>query len=518
MIKMNLIKRSKSNKVLIITGNSLLIDDLVNVSRKKQPVDLDDEALLRVVRSRTMLEKLVEDESVVYGITTGFGRFSDVIISRKDVIQLQKNLIASHATAIGEPLPEEAVRGALLLRINALAKGCSGVRPLLLERLIKILNKGVVPVIPEQGSLGASGDLAPLSHLALVIIGEGEAFYRGTRMTGSEALAAAGLEPITLLAKEGLALINGTQVMTSIGVLAYYDAVNLLKTAMITAALTLEAQLAVPDAFNLLIAQVRPYQGHQYVAEVIRRLVDGSELVGSDKRKVQDAYSLRCIPQVHGATADALDYIRAILEIEINSVNDNPLLFAEENRVLSGGNFHGQPVAQAMDFMAMAIAELASIAERRIERLVNPALSGLPPFLVKEGGLNSGLMIAQYTAASLVSENKVLCHPASVDSIPSSANQEDHVSMGTTAARKARKIVDNVASVIGIELLTAAQAIDFRGAENLGLGTAAAYKLLRQEVDFIDKDRVLYPLVNRAIEMVTSGRLLKAVENEVGSL
>jgi len=518
MIKMNLIKRSKSNKVLIITGNSLLIEDLVNVSRKKQPVDLDDEALLRVVRSRTMLEKLVEDESVVYGITTGFGRFSDVIISRKDVIRLQKNLIASHATAIGEPLPEEAVRGALLLRINALAKGCSGVRPFLLERLIKILNKGVVPVIPEQGSLGASGDLAPLSHLALVIIGEGEAFYRGTRMTGSEALAAAGLEPITLLAKEGLALINGTQVMTSIGVLAYYDAVNLLKTAMITAALTLEAQFAVPDAFDLLIAQVRPYQGHQYVAEVIRRLVDGSELVGSDKRKVQDAYSLRCIPQVHGATADALDYIRAILEIEINSVNDNPLLFAEENRVLSGGNFHGQPVAQAMDFMAMAVAELASIAERRIERLVNPALSGLPPFLVKEGGLNSGLMIAQYTAASLVSENKVLCHPASVDSIPSSANQEDHVSMGTTAARKARKIVDNVASVIGIELLTAAQAIDFRGAENLGLGTAAAYKLLRQEVDFIDKDRVLYPLVNRAIEIVTSGRLLKAVENEVGSL
>jgi histidine ammonia-lyase len=516
---MNLLKRSESkNKVLKITGDSLLIEDLLNVSRKKQPVDLDEEALQRVVRSRTMLEKLVEDESVVYGITTGFGRFSDVIISRKDAIQLQKNLISSHATAVGVPLPEEAVRGALLLRINALARGCSGVRPLLLERLIDILNKGVVPIIPEQGSLGASGDLAPLSHLALVVIGEGEAIYQGTRMTGAEALSAAGLEPIILLAKEGLALINGTQVMTSIGALAYYDAVNLLKTAMITAALTLEAQLAVPDAFDPLIARVRPYQGHQYVAEAIRRLVVGSELVGSDKRKVQDAYSLRCIPQVHGATVNALDYTRSILEIELNSVNDNPLLFPEENRVLSGGNFHGQPVAQAMDFMAMAVAELASIAERRIERLVNPALSGLPPFLVKEGGLNSGLMIAQYTAASLVSENKVLCHPASVDSIPSSANQEDHVSMGTTSARKARKIVDNVASVLGIELLTAAQAIDFRGAENLGLGTAAAYKLLRQEVDFIDKDRVLYPLVNRAIDMVTSGRLLETVENEVGSL
>lgn len=514
---MNLLKRSQSNgQLLAITGDSLLIEDLVNVSRKRQAVALDQGALQRVTRSRAMLEKLVEEEAVVYGITTGFGRFSDVHISRKDAIRLQKNLVASHATAVGEPLPEETVRGALLLRINALAKGCSGVRPMLIERLIDILNKGVVPVIPEQGSLGASGDLAPLAHLALVVTGEGEAYYEGTRMSGAEALAAAGLEPVTLLEKEGLALINGTQVMTAIGALAYYDAVTLLKASLITAALTLEAQLAVPDAFDPLIGQVRPYRGHLYVSELILSLLAGSSLIGSDKRKVQDAYSLRCIPQVHGATADALDYVRAILEIEINSVNDNPLLFAEENRVLSGGNFHGQPVAQALDFMALAVAELAGIAERRIERLINPALSGLPPFLTREGGLNSGLMIAHYTAASLVSENKILCHPASVDSIPSSANQEDHVSMGATAARKVRKVVDNVAVVLGIELLTAAQAVDFRGAESLGRGTAVAYRLLRSEVDFMAEDQVLYPLVNQAVELVKSGRLVRAVEEEVG--
>lgn len=513
---MNLLKQSgNKNEVLNLNGDFLSVEDVANVGRYKQPVLLGKDALQRVVVARSMLEKLIDEEAVVYGITTGFGRFSDVGISRKDAMQLQKNLISSHATALGEPLPEEVVRGVLLLRIKALARGHSGVRPLLLKKLVDLLNSGVVPVIPEQGSLGASGDLSPLSHLALVLTGEGEAYFKGERMSGSAALSAAGLLPVTLVEKEGLALINGTQVMTSIGTLAYYDAAKLLQAAMITAALTLEAQLAVPDAFDQLIAEVRPYQGHLYAAEVIRSLVDGSSLIGSDRRKVQDAYSLRCIPQVHGATANALDYVRSILEVEINSVNDNPLLFPEENKVLSGGNFHGQPVAQAMDFMAMAVAELASIAERRIERLVNPALSGLPPFLVKEGGLNSGLMIAQYTAASLVSENKVLCHPASVDSIPSSANQEDHVSMGTIAARKARKVVDNVASVLGIELLTAAQAIDFRGAELLGRGTSIAYKLLRQEVGFIEKDQVLYPLLNQAIDIITSGRLVQAVASEV---
>ena len=303
--------------------------------------------------------------------------------------------------------------------------------------------------------------------------------------------------------------------MIAIGCLAYSDAINILKAALITAALTLEAQLAAPDAFDPLLAEVRPYQGHRYSAAVIRNLIENSSLIGRDESKVQDAYSLRCIPQVHGAAANALNYIKEILDVEINAVTDNPLIFPDENRVISGGNFHGQPVAQAMDFLAIAVAELGSIAERRIERLVNPALSNLPPFLVKEGGLNSGLMIAQYTAASLVSENKVLCHPASVDSIPSSANQEDHVSMGTTAARKALQVVNNVTMVIGIELLVAAQAVDFQGAASLGHGTAVAYNLLRDEVDFMESDQILYPLIEKAVKMVSDGRLVDAVGKKV---
>ncbi len=513
---MNYTKAKEDLKTpLKINGGGFKVEDIVKAARGFAPVKIEPEAVDRISRSRAMLEKLVENDAVVYGITTGFGRFSDVSISRQDAIQLQKNLIASHAAAVGEPLSEEVVRAALLLRLNALARGCSGVRPVIVEQLIEMLNKGVVPVIPEQGSLGASGDLAPLSHLALVLTGVGEAFYKGERMPGGEALKLADIEPVTLLEKEGLALINGTQIMTAIGSLAYHDAVNLQKAALITAALTMESQLAVPDAFDALITGVRPYSGHDYCAKTICKLVRGSDLIGSDKRKVQDAYSLRCVPQVHGATANALSYVNSILEVEINSVNDNPLLFPDEGRVLSGGNFHGQPVAQAMDFLAIAVSELGSIAERRIERLVNPALSGLPPFLVEEGGLNSGFMIAQYTAASLVSENKVLCHPASVDSIPSSANQEDHVSMGTTAARKARKVVDNTAKVIGIELLAAAQAVDFRGADKLGEGTGAAYRLLRKEVGFMEKDEVLYPLIDRAITLVADGSLVSAVEELV---
>ncbi len=505
----------ETGNTLKLDGKNLSLEDVGRVARHYVPVSIDPEALIRIKKSRAMLEELVDQEAVVYGITTGFGRFSDVSISRDDAIQLQKNLIASHAAAVGNPLPEEVVRAVLLLRINALARGCSGVRPALIEHLVEALNRGVIPVIPEQGSLGASGDLAPLSHLALVMTGEGEAFYQGEQMSGAEALAAAGLEPLTLLEKEGLALINGTQIMTAIGVLAYLDAHNLCKAALITSALSLEAQQAVPDAFDALIASVRNYSGHHYTAEKICRLIEGSSLIGSDRRKVQDAYSLRCIPQVHGATVNALEYVRGILEVEINSVNDNPLLFPEENRVLSGGNFHGQPVAQAMDFLAIAVAELGSIAERRIERLVNPSLSGLPPFLIEEGGLNSGLMIAQYTAASLASENKGLCHPASVDSIPSSANQEDHVSMGTTAARKARQVLENLGRVLGLELLVACQAVDFQGPEYLGQGTALAYNRLREEVAFLEKDQILYPLIDKAVAIIKNGRLLEAVEAEI---
>lgn len=499
---------------VVVRGTGLLLEEVVRVARGGCHVELDPASLEHAAASRAMLERLVEQEKVVYGITTGFGHFSDVVISREDAVQLQKNLIASHAAAVGEPLSEETVRGAILLRINALAKGHSGVRPLILERLAELLNRKVVPVIPCQGSLGASGDLAPLSHLALVLTGEGEAFYQGRRLTGAAALSEAGIKPVTLREKEGLALINGTQIMSSLGSLNLWDSFNLFKAAQIIAALTLEALLAVPDAFDPLIARIRPHRGHIHTAALIRRLLEGSNLIGSSG-KVQDAYSLRCIPQVHGATADALEYIQKILDVEINAVTDNPLLFVGEERVLSGGNFHGQPLAQAMDFLAIAVAELGSISERRVEQLVNPALSGLPPFLITGGGLNSGFMVAQYTAASLASENKVLCHPAGVDSIPSSANQEDHVSMGATAARKARQVVDNVGRVLGIELLTAGQALGFRDHRKLGRGTAAAHRLLRQEVEFTAQDTILYPLINRAIELVSSGRLVEAVEKEV---
>ncbi len=506
---------SRNAEAIKVDGESLGVSAVVAVARDHCKVMLDSRSMERVAASRALLEKLIREEKIVYGITTGFGRFSDVAISKEDAIQLQKNLIASHATAVGEPLPDEVVRGAMLLRVNALAKGYSGVRPLVLQQLAELLNRGITPVIPSQGSLGASGDLAPLSHLALVLTGQGEAGYRGRRMTGEEALAEAGLKPVTLLEKEGLALINGTQIMTSLGCFAGHDAENLLKASQIIAALTAEALLAVPDAFDPLIARVRPHRGHAAVAKNMLSLLNGSTLVGSDGGKVQDAYSLRCIPQVHGASADALTYARGVIEVEINSANDNPLIFVEEERVLSGGNFHGQPVAQAMDFLAMAAAELGSISERRVERLVNPALSGLPPFLINGGGLNSGLMIAQYTAASLVSENKVLCHPASVDSIPCSANQEDHVSMGTTAARKARQVVENVNRVLGIELLAAAQAVDFRKNGRLGRGTALAYRLLREEVAFLEQDQILYPLINRAVELVAGGRLVDAIEKEL---
>lgn len=498
-----------------LDGKSLHLEDIAAVARYRQKVSIPLSVLKRIKLARTMLEKLVGEERVVYGITTGFGSFSNVVISREDALQLQKNLIASHAAALGEPLPEEVVRGAMLLRLNALAKGYSGVRPCLVEHLADLLNRGVVPVVPCQGSLGASGDLAPLAHLALVLTGQGEAVYRGRRLSGAAALAAAGLQPLELQEKEGLALINGTQVMTALGSLAAFDSFNLLKASQIIAALTLEALQAVPDAFDPLIARVRPHPGHGRTAANLRRLLEGSRLIGSDGSKVQDAYSLRCIPQVHGATGDALGYVRGVLEVEANSVNDNPLLFPGEGKVLSGGNFHGQPVAQALDFLAMAVAELGNIAERRVERLVNPALSGLPPFLINEGGLNSGFMIVQYTAASLVSENKVLCHPASVDSIPSSANQEDHVSMGATAARKARRVVENVGRVLGIELLAAGQAVDFRGAASLGKGTVLAYRLLRERVPFINEDRILYPLMESAVDLVASGRLVEEVERAV---
>lgn len=506
-------------KKIILNGSSLTIDDVVNVARFGWAVELDSEAEVNAQKSRDLVDKYVNEGKVVYGITTGFGKFSDVVITAEDTKKLQRNLIISHACGVGEPLDIEISRGIMLLRANALIKGYSGARISTIKTLVNMLNAGVTPVIYEKGSLGASGDLAPLSHMVLVMIGEGEAFYKGERISGKAAMDAAGIEIIELVAKEGLALINGTQVMTSVGTLAVYDAMNLLKAQDIIASMTVEGLRGITDAYYHRVHEVRPQVGQLKTAKNMLRILEGSELTTKQgELRVQDAYTLRCIPQIHGASKDAVDYVKRVIEIEINSATDNPIILSDEDRVISGGNFHGQPVALAMDFLGIAVSEVANVSERRIERLVNYQLNDLPAFLTKKGGLNSGFMIAQYSAAALVSENKILAHPASVDSIPSSANQEDHVSMGTIGARKARSIIYNVSRVLGIEYLAAAQAISLRGEAKLGRGTDPAFKLIRESITPLEEDRIMYVDINKASEMITSGRLVECVEAGIGVL
>ncbi|MGE5541657.1 MAG: histidine ammonia-lyase, partial [Bacillota bacterium] len=477
---------------IVVDGRSMSVRDVVSVARESKQAGLSPAAAERVRASRDVVERALSSGRTVYGVTTGFGKLSEVTIDTSQVEALQRNLILSHCAGVGDPLDIECVRAVMLLRANALAHGLSGVRLSTLDTLLRMLNAGVHPVIPEKGSLGASGDLAPLAHMCSVMIGEGEAFYRGRRLKGGEAMKEAGIEPVVLKAKEGLALINGTQVMSAIGCLAAHDAAVLATTADVAASLTLEALRGIPDAFGEGVIEARPHAGARESAANVRRLVAGSMLTSRPGEvRVQDAYALRCIPQVHGACRDAIRHAAAALEIEINSATDNPLIFSDS--IVSGGNFHGEPVALPLDYLGIGLSELANISERRIERLVNPALSGLPAFLAVNGGLNSGFMLMQYTAAALVSENKILASPASVDSIPSSANQEDHVSMGTIAARKAREIAWNTSSVIAMELLTAAQAVDFRDPDMLGDGTRAAYDLVRSLVSRIEVDRPLAP-------------------------
>ncbi|GED29708.1 histidine ammonia-lyase [Brevibacillus centrosporus] len=488
-------------------GNHLRIEDVVAIARGGARIELTKEAIENVRRSRSMVDRMVEEQRVIYGITTGFGKFSDVMISGEDVSKLQENLIMSHACGMGDPYPVEVVRGIMALRINALAKGYSGIREETLLHLVELCNRGVHPIIPQQGSLGASGDLAPLAHMVLVMLGKGEAEVNGQRLSGKDALEQVGLAPIRLQAKEGLALINGTQAMTAQLCLALYDARVVLESAEVISAMTVEALRGIPKAFDPQLHLVRPHPGQQESARKLLLHLAGSERTSSQgELRVQDPYSLRCIPQVHGATRDTLEYVWQTVTRECNSVTDNPILFSETGDVISGGNFHGQPMAFAADFMAIAIAELANISERRTERLVNPQLSGLPGFLTENGGLHSGFMITQYVAASIVSENKVLCHPASVDSIPSSANQEDHVSMGTTATRKLRTVVGNTAKVLAIEYLAAAQAIEF-GTGELGAGTGRAYQQLRNVIPRLTEDREMHPDLARAEQLVREGTL-----------
>ena len=500
-----------------IDGNSLTVKDIVNVARNGYKVSITSDAKSKIKIAEDYVTKLVKENKVVYGITTGFGKFSDVHINPKDTEELQRNLIISHSCSLGSPLSEETVRAIMTMRANALSKGHSGIRLSTVETLTQMINEGVHPIVYEKGSLGASGDLAPLSMMVLVMLGLGEAIYKGERMKGETAMSKAGIDVIKLTSKEGLSLINGTQVMTAIAALTIYDSKNLIKSADISGSLTMEALQGIMDAFDDKVQQVRGHSGQIKTAENIRTILKGSKLTTKQgELRVQDAYSLRCISQVHGAIRDSIEYVHSVIEKEINAATDNPLVFPETDEVISAGNFHGEPIALVMDFLGIALSEIASISERRLERLVNHQLNDLPAFLSPNGGLHSGFMIVQYAAASLVSENKVYAHPASVDSIPSSANQEDHVSMGTTAARKCRDILDNAQKVVALETFTSSQAIGFRDATKLSSATDKVYKRIRQDVAFIENDTVMYTIIETFDKWIKEAIFVDIVEAEIG--
>ena len=516
---------------IVLTGADLTIAGVEAVARDGATAALDDAARSRMQEARDVIEALVASGAVVYGVTTGFGDLASVSIQAQDVERLQENLLMSHAAGVGPAFPREVVRAMLLLRANTLALGHSGCRPLIVDRLLAFLGEGIHPVVPEQGSLGASGDLAPLAHLALPLIGRGQVEFRGSIVPSLVALRETGLDPLVLQAKEGLALLNGTQMMSAVGALLLADADRLARTASVAAAMSVEALLGTDVAFAAAYQLARPHPGQIEVARELRHLLRDSGLQQSHHghaHKVQDPYSLRCVPQVHGAVRDALDYLRRVLDIELNSATDNPLVFpgggvadpatiaTGGGTVISGGNFHGEPIALALDFAKLALAELGSISERRTALLVDARLNGgLPPFLAASSGVDSGMMIYQYTAAALASENKVLAHPASVDSIPTSANQEDHVSMGSVAARHARTVLGHVERILAIELLVAAQALDLRlvGSDGAapGAGVAEALARIRSRVRHLDGDREPGPDLAEAAAMVHDGVLADLV-------
>ena len=508
---------------ILLDKENLQIEELVSIARDYVPVAFSSDGEKRVDKTRHLIAGWIKEKKVIYGITTGIGALCDVPISEEDTRQLQNNILMSHAAGVGKPFPEDVVRATMALRVHDLGMGYSGCRMDTLRYLLRFLNGGVTPVIPEKGSVGASGDLAPTAHLGLVLIGKGEAMYQERRLPGDQALQKLGLPPLVLEAGEGLALINGTQIMTAIAALVVHDAVILSKMADIACAMSLEVLMGSQSQFDPDIHRVRPHPGQIATAENILRLTEDSGIVASHDgcSRVQDAYTLRCAPQIHGASKDAVAHAKRVMDIEMNATTTNPLIFPEKGDIRLGGNFHGQPIAMAADYLSMGLAEFGSVSERRIERLVNPQLSGLPGFLIKEGGLNSGYMIGQYVAAALVSENKVLTHPACVDSIPTSANKEDHVSMGTIAIRQTREILDNVTRVIAIELLCATQACDLINETRTltgGKGTRVAYKLIRDHIPHLETDREIYKEIETMVEIIRSGELLSAVESAIGKI
>jgi histidine ammonia-lyase len=510
-----------------LDGQNLLLEDVAAVARGHAKVAAAPSVRERLGKARALVDELARGSEPHYGINTGFGALAEVKIAPEKVGLLQKNLIESHAVGVGTPLPFAEARALMLLRANTLAVGHSGCRMLLLDNLLALLNAGAAPWVPSRGSVGASGDLAPLAHTALLLLGQGDALLHGERVPAAEALKAAGIGPVALEAKEGLALINGTQAMAAVGVLALLEAERLCRLADVIGACSLDALQGTFRAFDTRIQACRPHPGQARTAEVLTRMLAHSEIMESHKDcgKVQDPYSLRCMPQVHGATRDALAHVRSVLEREINSATDNPLVFLDGdygvagNEILSGGNFHGQPVALSLDFLAIATAELANISERRIEQLVNPMLSsGLPAFLAPDPGLNSGFMILQVTAAALINENKVLSHPASTDSIPSSANREDHVSMGMTSANKGAMVVENVRRVLGIELLSAAQALDLRNGLKGGQGVRAVHQRVRNDIAFAPVDRLFIRDLEAIEALLKTNDVLDAASGAIGSI
>lgn len=503
-----------------INGTELSLDQIAQVARKNITVEISPKSQELMKRSRDYVFDIVKKGRPVYGINTGFGALADKHIQEKDLSQLQVNLIRSHCTGVGRPFSKEVTRAIMLLRANCLASGFSGVNPEAVQLLLDFLNRDITPIVPQKGSVGASGDLAPLSHIALCLIGEGEVIYKDKHLSASEALAAEGLSPVTLGPKDGLALINGTAVMAALGALALERAQQYMRLADIAAVMTLEGVRGTTRAFDPKITRLKPHPGQIECSHNLNLLVANSEIKDSHQEcgKVQDPYSLRCVPQVHGACRQTLAHAIQVITTELNAVTDNPLIFVEEDDVISGGNFHGEALAFAMDYLAMGLSELCNISERRIEKMMNPVFSDLPAFLTKDSGLNSGLMIAHVTAAALASENKGLCHPSSVDSIPTSTDKEDHVSMGLTSGRKLWEVLDNLKNVLAIEFLCASQALEFHRPLKSSPAIEAAHTLIRQVVPPIENDRILYKDMNAIAELIDNGQLIKSVEKFAGGL